>query len=83
MSKHQINDEILLNIWAQGKYKKLPSKYNVLVGYDEILFSGIIFHFIGPKKPWNSDYPKGLLWLDWNTNTELIQQKFTFPFVKG
>lgn len=63
-SGNDFNDQIILNLFAQAKYKELPAKYNVFVGQDDANFtlfqglddSAVILHFVGSNKPWQSGF---------------------------
>ncbi len=71
-----INDQMLMNFYAEGKYAELDPRFNVFVGQDHgyimkpgPLNSAACLHFVGSKKPWLcgiQDYPhEGSLWQLW------------------
>lgn len=49
-----IDDQTLINIYAEGKYLELPRNMNVFVRQDEhIITNPHIYHFVGAFKPWD------------------------------
>lgn len=54
INKFGINDQLALNIYANGEYAQLPKRWNIFVGQENPKLKSII-HWIGPKKPWNNN----------------------------
>jgi lipopolysaccharide biosynthesis glycosyltransferase len=80
------NDQLISNLYAQGFYKKLPSKYNVYVGQDDkdhtlakgLSNTGVMYHYAGSKKPWKyesaEEYPNAdVLWQLWNVSEDRLK----------
>jgi lipopolysaccharide biosynthesis glycosyltransferase/trans-aconitate methyltransferase len=68
-----VNDQVILNLYCDNKYKELDSKYNLFFGKDKDGDKPIqwhmnpdqlpkIVHFVGSKKPWNTVLDGTDLW---------------------
>jgi len=59
-----MHDQDLLNIYAAGSVSPLPDEWNLTPGREPLNGAKLV-HFIGPRKPWNTENLDGrVLWLD-------------------
>jgi lipopolysaccharide biosynthesis glycosyltransferase len=55
VSQYPIHDELILNLYCDGKSEALDNRYNIIVSRDDHKFpnhSGLVYHFAGKHKPW-------------------------------
>jgi lipopolysaccharide biosynthesis glycosyltransferase len=54
-SERPEDDQALINRYAAGRYSDLSGNMNIFMRQDDNLYDDpIIYHMVGPKKPWNS-----------------------------
>jgi lipopolysaccharide biosynthesis glycosyltransferase len=60
------NDQIALASYSQGRFERIPSRWNTWVGIDErtIEKPGIL-HYVGGVKPWKGNTPLIEKWNQW------------------
>ena len=64
--KAGFNDQIILNLYANRQYVKLCKKYNTYAT-KEPCDDPAILHFVGEKKPWDSNHEFSKLWNFYST----------------
>jgi lipopolysaccharide biosynthesis glycosyltransferase len=65
VSQHPYIDQVIINLYLEGKYIDLPKQYNVFNNQDDYLLEDhddYIFHYVGPAKPWNGSVQNKDLW---------------------
>lgn len=53
VSRHGVNDQVALNIYARERRRKLPPAWNHFASQEKLAAPKLV-HFVGPYKPWHA-----------------------------
>lgn len=75
-------DQPILNLFFYRKWKKLPLTYNVSPSDTKSKPSGIILHFMGQKKPWDTSNPFYDIWKNNLQKSNSLNANTQAPIIK-